>query len=154
MVEKSYENKLNGENISQSSASYEVMRVLRDRGYRVIEEREDDSTGQRGIAILSPINQPRSMLQNLMYRIGIRPKQKAYNIGVLWLDNEYRGAKQDERWVFEAKGTETVPRLSTIISDLTLQRNVSLDVLVNGESPTLQKLPASNYPSSAQPNYN
>jgi len=129
--------------LSSSETSYNIAKALQDEGYRTRGIRSSDETGSgySGLGIFTLAYDPNSAVNSVLRKIGLNKSPRAYTLGTLWLNEEDKGAKHDESWVLESNGIDNTARLSAILSPLSEQSNVSLEVKLDISPGKIEKLP-------------
>lgn len=129
--------------LSPAETSYNIAKALQDEGYRTrgIRVSDPEKAGYSGLGILAVAYFPDSAINTVLGKVGIKRSQRAYNLGTLWIQDEEKGAKHDETWVLESNGIDNTARLSAILSPLSEQSNVSLEVKLDLSPGKIEKLP-------------
>lgn len=132
--------------VNNESVGWKVARLLRGQGYDVAsierirqipwpEPFIEMDLGYDSIGILedrSPIS---------IYGIMVR-KRRAMYIGELWLNNEYRRAKANERWVLHVFGAEKFDKLDDVVRQIAREQKVALNTVLADLWPHAEVLPS------------
>ena len=114
------------------SPVYGVIELLSERGY--------ETTNRHGQRVPEPDHCAVGILKPRQFQIGFGRfkfgiRQRGLYLGILWLDDESRGARPDKEWVLDVYGRENIPESQRLAEELRRPYDVKIQVRLDGENP-------------------
>jgi len=114
----------------------EIVNVLKEKGYEIancigIAEFPLDKTH---VGILKP---RKSIKRKSLF--GLKFRTKALFIGVLWLNNEARGAKVGKQWILEVYGKKYIKEITEVVKKIAGHYKVNIVVNLESEHPYFER---------------
>lgn len=100
--------------VPSGPVAFAILRQLRDRGFVPCSRRGLGPPFRNWIGILKP--QP-PVTKRFLFLQWRSPQRPAF-LAVLWLNNRFRGASEDKRWVVEVYGRENVSPMTDLFSEI------------------------------------
>jgi hypothetical protein len=122
---------------SSRSAFSEIVNALRGEGYKIancmgFEELPADKTH-------AGILKPRKPAERKIFFGWVKRKTGALFIGVLWLNNEARGAEVDKQWILEVHGKDYAEELTKLVNRIAEPYKVDVVVNLESDQPRLER---------------
>ena len=115
----------------------EIAKAFEEKGYKIancigITEYPLDKTH---VGILKP---QKSTKRKSMFGL-LKLRTRALFIGVLWLNNEARGAKVGKQWVLEVYGKDYIKELTKVVKKIADRYNVNVVVNLESKEPYFER---------------
>jgi hypothetical protein len=115
---------------------YKIAEGLRKEGYEV--------AGHMGVKVPEQKQPPCNMvgilkerdpIQKSFFGIKYNKSRRAFHLGTIWINNEEKGAIEDEKWILEVCGEKYKSKLTELVEKIALPYNVQVETILSRKTP-------------------